>query len=541
MGKIKWASERVSCTRPIIWNRENGGLGAVGKKKTEVEQVEKIGIIDLGSNTARLVIVDMFSDGHYMVVDELKETVRLGQDMDRDGFLKPQRIAETIRTLKMFKRLCDSSGVEKIIAVGTAAVRRAKNQRSFLDEIQVSCNITIRVLSEEEEAVLVYRGVINSMDIPKGLILEIGGGSTKIIYYNRRNLLNYANLPFGAVTLTDLFASDATPQEAARHVEEFFTEQLKKLPRLKEVDPEVQMIGVGGSFRNLFKITRLVRKYPLDMAHNYHMDAEDFISVYDMMRSLDVDKRKKIKGLSPSRADIMPAALAIVKSFTDYMNIDNFVIGANGLREGLMVNQALPVTTEKPISDVLGYSLETLVKYYGCDTAHVEHVMQLSIQLFKQLRVLHKFPRQYLKVLKIAASLHDCGRRMKYYNHAKHSWYMILNASIYGATHREIILAAFVAGCHNREEIPAAEWQKYKDLVLEEDLDAVKKLGVLLRIAESLDRTQCGVVTGLNCDVLGDSVIMKTEVSGDASLEIRDAENANPEFKRAFRKNLEIL
>ena len=541
MGKIKWASERVSCTRPIIWNRENGRLGAVGKKKTEVEQVEKIGIIDLGSNTARLVIVDMFSDGHYMVVDELKETVRLGQDMDRDGFLKPQRIAETIRTLKMFKRLCDSSGVEKIIAVGTAAVRRAKNQRSFLDEIQVSCNITIRVLSEEEEAVLVYRGVINSMDIPKGLILEIGGGSTKIIYYNRRNLLNYANLPFGAVTLTDLFASDATPQEAARHVEEFFTEQLKKLPWLKEVDPEVQMIGVGGSFRNLFKITRLVRKYPLDMAHNYHMDAEDFISVYDMMRSLDVDKRKKIKGLSPSRADIMPAALAIVKSFTDYMNIDNFVIGANGLREGLMVNQALPVTTEKPISDVLGYSLETLVKYYGCDTAHVEHVMQLSIQLFKQLRVLHKFPRQYLKVLKIAASLHDCGRRMKYYNHAKHSWYMILNASIYGATHREIILAAFVAGCHNREEIPAAEWQKYKDLVLEEDLDAVKKLGVLLRIAESLDRTQCGVVTGLNCDVLGDSVIMKTEVSGDASLEIRDAENANPEFKRAFRKNLEIL
>ena len=137
--------------------------------------MEKIGIIDLGSNTARLLIVNMFAEGHYMVVDELKESVRLGQDMDRDGFLKPQRIAETIKTLKMFKRLCDASGVERIIAVGTAAVRRAKNQRSFLDEIQVSCNITIRVLSEEEEALLVYRGVINSMDIPKGLILEIGG------------------------------------------------------------------------------------------------------------------------------------------------------------------------------------------------------------------------------------------------------------------------------------------------------------------------------------------------------------------------------
>ena len=77
--------------------------------------------------------------------------------------------------------------------------------------------------------------------------------------------------------------------------------------------------------------------------------------------------------------------------------------------------------------------------------------------------------------------------------------------------------------------------------MLEEDLDAVKKLGVLLRIAESLDRSASGLVSGINCDVLGDSVIMKTEVTGDASLEIRDASRANGEFKRAFRKNLEIL
>jgi exopolyphosphatase/guanosine-5'-triphosphate,3'-diphosphate pyrophosphatase len=185
--------------------------------------------------------------------------------------------------------------------------------------------------------------------------------------------------------------------------------------------------------------------------------------------------------------------------------------------------------------------LESLVLYYGCNPKHVEHVVRLSIQLFKQLRVLHKFSRQYLKVLKIAASLHDCGMRMKYYGHAKHSLYMILNSKIAGATHREIVLAAFVAGCHNQEDVPMGEWAKYKDIVLEEDLDAVKKLGVLLRIAESLDRSMSGIVAGVNCDVLGDSVIMKTEVTGEAALEIRDASRAGAEFKREFRKNLEIL
>ncbi len=504
--------------------------------------MEKIGIIDLGSNSARLVIVNLFEDGYFMVMDELKESVRLGQDMEKDGFLKPARVAETIKTLKMFKKLCDASGVTRIIAVATAAVRRAKNQRSFLDEIQASCGIKIRVLTAEEEAVLVYRGVINTMDVPKGIILEIGGGSTKIVYYNRRNMLNYVTLPFGAVTLTGMFADESLrPEEQAKKIEEFFTEQLSKVEWLKEVDEDVQMIGVGGSFRNLFKITKMVRKYPLDTVHNYNMLVEDFTPIYDMIKVLDLDKKKKIKGLSAERADILPAALAVIKSFTDYFNIDNFTLSGAGLREGIMFNQALPMTLEKPIADVLNYSLTTLVKYYDCDEKHVEHVVNLSIQLFKQLRVLHKFPRQYLRVLKVAAMLHDCGMRIKYYNHQRHSWYMILNSTLYGVSHRDIVLAAFTACCHKKEDINPYDWARYRDLVSDEDLEIVKKLGVMLRIAESLDRSDSGSIKSINCDILGDSVIMKTEMDGDASLEIRNAMTASAEFRKSFHKNLEIL
>ena len=221
--------------------------------------MEKIAIIDLGSNNARLVLVNVMEGGNFVVFDELKESVRLGQDMERDGFLKPARVVQTIKTLKMFRKLCDAYKVDKIIAVGTAAVRRAKNQKGFLEEVQSTCGIKIKVLSAEEEAALVYHGVINSMDIPKGIILEIGGGSTKIIYYNRRNILAHETLPFGAITLTDLFASDGMkPEVQAKRIEDFFTEQLDKLPWLKEVDAEVQMIGVGGSFRNVGRSSRKV-------------------------------------------------------------------------------------------------------------------------------------------------------------------------------------------------------------------------------------------------------------------------------------------
>lgn len=504
--------------------------------------MEKIGIIDLGSNSARLVIVNLFAEGYFMVVDELKESVRLGQDMERDGFLKPARVAETIKTIRMFRKLCEASGVTRIIAVATEAVRRAKNQRSFLDEIQATCGIKIRVLSAEEEAVLVYRGVINSMDIPKGIILEIGGGSTKIVYYNRRNMLNYVTLPFGAVTLTGMFAEEGLkPAEQAKKIEEFFTERLESVEWLKEVDPDVQMIGCGGSFRNLFKITKMVHKYPLDTVHNYKMSVEDFTPVYDMIKVLDLDKKKKIKGLSTERADILPAALAVISSFVKYMHVEQFTFSGSGLREGIMFNQALPMTIEKPIADVLNYSLTTLVKYYDCEEKHVEHVVNLSIQLFKQLRVLHKFPRQYLKILKVAAMLHDCGMRIKYYNHQRHSWYMILNSTLYGVTHREIVLAAFTACCHKKEDINAYDWARYRDVVSEDDIEIVKKLGVMLRIAESLDRADAGTIKSINCDILGDSVIMKTEVEGDAALEIRNAMAASAEFRKSFHKNLEIL
>ncbi len=504
--------------------------------------MEKIGIIDLGSNSARLVIVNLFEDGFFMVVDELKESVRLGQDMERDGFLKPQRVAETIKTLRMFKRLCDVSGVTRIIGVATEAVRRAKNQRSFLDEIQTSCGVKLRVLSAEEEAVLVYRGVINTMDIPKGVILEIGGGCTKIIYYNRRNMLRFATIPFGAVTLTDMFASEGLkPEEQAAKMEEFFLEKLNEIDWLGEIDPDAQMIGVGGSFRNLFKINKMVHKYPLDIVHNFNLETEAFYPLYDMIKVLDLDKKKKIKGLSAERADILPAALAIIKTFITRLNFDNFTFSGSGLREGIMFNQALPSTVDKPILDVMNYSLTTLVKYYDCDEKHVEHVVNLSVQLFKQLRVLHKFPRQYLKVLKVAAMLHDCGMRMKYYNHQRHSCYMILNSTLYGVSHREIVLAAFTACCHKKEDINPYSWNQYRDILQEDDVEIVKRLGVMLRIAESLDRSHAGVVKGINCDILGDSVIMKTEVEGDASLEIRDALAASAEFKKSFRKNLEIL
>ena len=504
--------------------------------------MEKIAIIDLGSNTARLLIVNVYENGHFVIADQLKEAPRIGEGMERDGFLKPQRIQATIRVLKMFRKLCDTNGIERIIAVATAAVRQAKNQRSFLDEVASVTGLKFKVLTAEEEAMYVYKGVINTMDIPKGLILEIGGGSTKIVYYNRRNLLAYETLPFGAITLTELFANEQlSSEEVSDKIEEFFTEQLKRIPWLETVDPEVQLIGVGGSFRNLCRMAKIMRKYPLRNIHNYVLQDAEFKHTFNLLKGLDLDRKKKIKGISSTRADILPSAIAVISAFKKYMNLGDIVVSGSGLRTGLMFNYAVPTTVDKPISDVLGFSLNTLIEYYGCNKAHTEHVVDLSVQLFKQLRVLHKFPRQHLKILKVAASLHDAGNQVQFYNYEKHSAYMILNAPINGLSHRDTVLASFVAGNTSMEDINVLDWQKYRDLLVEEDVEAVRKMGIMLRIANALDRSMMGVVKSINCDILGDSVIMKTEVDGDAALEINSALEIGQDFRKVFKKNLEIL
>lgn len=504
--------------------------------------MEKIAIIDIGSNSARLVLVNILEGGYFVVFDELKESVRLGQDMDWDGFLKPQRIAQTIKTLTMFRRLCDSNKIDKIYAFATAAVRRAKNQKSFLEEVATVCGIKIKVLTEAEQVHLVYLGVINSMDIPKGLIMEMGGGSTNLIYYNRKNIVSYACLEFGAVTLTDFFKNESLdPQVRAQKIEDYVKEHLDKVPWLKTLDPDVQLVGVGGSMRNLGRISRMIKKYPFNMTHNYEIPVAEVSQIYNTIRTLDLDSTMKIKGLSSGRADIFPSALAAISALVKHCDLQKVTISGCGLREGAMFRHAVPMVQEKPISDVLGHSLYTLINYFDINQPHAEHVFNLSLQLFRQLKVLHKLPRIYLRVLKIAALLHDSGMRIKYYNHQRHSSYIILNSNLYGVSHREIVLASFIAGGHRKADFNRDDLIHFKDMLNPEHLDAIRKLSVILRIAESFDRSMSGLITGISCDVLGDSVIVKTETEGDCSLEIKDALTCAPEFKAAYDKSLEIL
>ncbi len=503
--------------------------------------LEKIAVIQLGVTKIDLVLADILPEGNFVVREEMSETVKIGSDLEADGLIRTARISEAMSVLKMYKTFCDVCKVTNVIAVSSPMIRELKNHRSFFDEIYNVCGFKFRVLSQEEELSALYTGVINTLDIPKALVVEVCGTYTNLVYYNRRNILNQHVLPIGAYTLLSLVQAGAAPEKICQSMVDFVKDKLKNIEWLQEVNPEFSFVGVGNAFMNAGMLSRKLKKYPVDIAHNYIMSNADFNAVYDLVKTLDVDKTKRIKGISGDRSDVLASGICIIKAISDALSVGEFIVSAKGVKEGLVFNLALPTTNEKPISDLLGYGLETINAFYDRPEDNAKQVGELSLILFRQLKVLHKLSRGYLKVLRIASLMHDCGQRIKFYNHEKNSFHIILNSDIYGATHREIVLAAFASSCQDLNDFSLAEWVKYKDILLEEDLAAVKKLAIIIRIAEALDKTHRNIVQDISCDVLGDSVIMKTIVTLDASIEVKEAMKSAQDFRKIYGKNLEVL
>ena len=207
-----------------------------------------------------------------------------------------------------------------------------------------------------------------------------------------------------------------------------------------------------------------------------------------------------------------------------------------------MLLQIANPSFDKPMSDILGNSLETLNLYYNhSNIKNTKNIYDISLVLFKQLKVLHKLPRNYVKVLRIASYFNDAGKRISTIDYERKGFDIVLDSEIYGVNHHEQVLAAFAVACQKLDDFSMTEWVKYGSMFNELDLEGVRKLAVIVRLASQLDMFNSGKVKDISCDILGDSVIMKTIVESPADMEIMEAMKVGGDFVKAFKKHLEIL
>ncbi|MBU3112545.1 exopolyphosphatase [Clostridium lacusfryxellense] len=500
--------------------------------------MKRIGIIDIGSNSIRLVIVHINKDNSFRVVDEIKESVRLGKDMTEDGALNPTRINNAIYTLAFFKRLCIIQNITEILAVATEAVRKASNQIEFLNRVQSELSIEIRVLTGIEEAYYDYFGAINSMDFSDALIIDIGGSSSELIFVKQGKLKASISLPYGAINLTEKFSLQKTMNiKSETAIKEFLTSMYKEIPWLKEVE-NVPIIGIGGTIRNIGKLHKKKTGYPIDNLHNYRIPTDEVIAIYDQVKVKDASQRKKLKGLSKERSDIFVGAATVLVTLIEYLNIKELHVCGSGLRDGFLYEYILK--NKKPIIDVLDFSLKNNLLNYEIDLQHPNHVWMLTRTLYNQLKPIINITINPYKILKTAAMLHDIGIVISYYDHHKHSSYMIANSKINGLTHKEQLMASYIAALHRKNEFKI-NFKVYQNLITQQDLETIDKLSILLRISENLDRCLNGNIKMINCIIDIDTVTITVDSIADPILEVSAAIDCASSFEKTFNKKLIII
>ena len=501
--------------------------------------MNKVAVFELGVNNVKLTIYKYTNNGFFAPEQQIIEPVKITQDMERDGYIKPVRIQETISILKNFRRIVDNAQIDNHICYASPVLANARNQIAFLDEIYKTVSLYFKLLTQEEQFSALHTSIMYSFAMTRGVIIQIGDYSTEIIRFNRRIITNTISLPIGTVNLLEK-VQGGTISDMMDKVVEMVTAELKNLPWLYNLDEESEFIGVGEVFEAVGKLSRKSTHYPMDVAHNYPISTESFQNVYNLIRGLDLDKAKKLKGISEKRADVIAIGMAIAKACYNEFVRSSIKVSTNGEMYGIVAKNLLGQSGEKPLLDILGYSLSSINEFYPTNI-NIDSNYSLAVILYKQLKVLHKLTRPYVKVLRIAASMCMAGKRISFENYQKNNFPVIINSNIYGASHKDLVLAAFVAGSQNIDDFSLNEWIRYKDLVTDEDLDAVKKLAVIMKMASMLNITNSNSIKDIACDVLGDTVILKTEVERDATLEISQAMSVAGDFKKVYGKNLQIL
>jgi exopolyphosphatase/guanosine-5'-triphosphate,3'-diphosphate pyrophosphatase len=451
----------------------------------------RLGAIDVGSNSIRLLVADWDPKSGITVVDEVKDQPRLAQGLAATGRLDEEAIGRALAALERMHEVCKRRGVSRLAAVATAAVREAENGEDFVNRVQARFGIPLTIIDPDTEARLSYRSVAHHfrLDHQRTIVADIGGGSLEIIGAVRGVLDLTVSLPLGAVRLTELHLDGTrNTRRAVFQLRQKVAKQLRKAASWKDWHGS-QVVGSGGSFTNLGRIAAARRDLPVTSVHGTHVTTAEVEHLLEWLGSKSREERAQVPGLNPQRADIILAGLAVTAELLDLLDSPELVVSAYGLREGLLLEM---IGADKPERrDPMRLARE-FAERCQCDMRHVEQVRRLSLELFDRLAEPLEAGPEERPLLETAALLHDVGQLVSYRRRNRHSYELIMHADRLSLSARERPLVALIARYH-RQELPSRKHSEFAALS-KEDRAVVRRLAALLRIADGLDRGYTSVV-----------------------------------------------
>ncbi len=498
-------------------------------------------VIDMGSNSFRLVAYNYEPGRWWRRSDEIYDTVRLGAGLQASGRLAEDRIETAIEAMEVYAHFCAASaiGSTQVSAVATSAVRDAANGAELLERVRALTGFPARILSTREEAYFAYLAAVNSTTLRDGAVLDLGGGSLQVVAVRERRALESASWRLGTVRMTERFfdprrAAAAKQRDALRaHV----LEELASAPWLARAGGS--LVGIGGTVRNLAAAAAAAAGLPSIGVQGAVLERGALEQLIEELASRPVSRRAAIAGIKPGRAGLILAGAVVIAGAMEAIGSERLEVTHSGLREGVFFSSYLAGADPPLFDDVRVASVLNLAAQYQPDLLHCTHVAALAGQLLDSLNggLAPARGLDLVQLLWAAAMLHDIGVSVDYDDHHKHSRYLILAAALPGFAPVETAIIAQAARYH-RKGMPTPG--PMAPLFGEGDAERLDRCAVLLRLAEDLERSRDQLVRGTRIELIDGEVELKLIAEGESAVPRWAAGREGELFERAFHRALSV-
>ena len=488
-------------------------------------------VIDIGSNSGRVMVYRQEAGGHLHVLAGSRASLRLVRELDRTGRIPAESLERAYDALRDFRSIARGSGVRRIVAAGTSALRDAANGPAFIRRVRRELGITIRTLSGVEEARYGFLGAVGGLPVEDGALFDLGGGSLQVARFRERRLLGAFSVALGALRVSDAFlkSDPPTPREMRRLREH--ARKVLDAAGLRALSRGEELVGTGGTLRNLAKIDQRASGYPIPRLHGYRLTRS---RAHDLVAGLAGERLKKragVPGLNADRRDSVVGGGLVIDTLMEVLGAD-----ARGRVGGRRPRGPGP----QPRAGEAG--------------AHTGGAAQLARRAGRALRGLVGRARQEARGGGLAAArgarcrlrrrgreallqgarILDIGRTVDFFDRHEHVADLLLATDLGGFSHRQVALLAAVVRQAGDEE---ARPRSLAPLVTREDRETVERAAVLLTLADEItERCAPGASTDVRCRARGGEVAVA--VPALSSWGVRGLDDR---FRAAFGRRLRVV
>ena len=440
----------------------------------------KVAIIDVGFNSLKMVKYKVEPDGTARSYGQLGVMAKLGDGLDRTGYLGSEPISRTIDALKLCREVASLESIDHVLLVGTSPVREAANREEFLKRVQEETGLKMRVLSGNEEALYGLLGAVRSADASSVLFFDLGGGSLELTYAEKFRIRRILSLPLGALKLTSTFAgkdgtfSRKSRAKMAKHI-------VEQLPSRRELGlgKDAVLLGTGGTVRAMARFFQEETDYPFDKVHNYSMGAG---TVQNMSREFfryKAGELGRVDAIGEERAETVAAGALVVRTLMKKLGFGRLRVSTHGLRDGILTE-----FLEGGIRSSNGVAQKEDIERL---MARPEFPAQMAgeadlLDCMERNGLIDERERRLLLVTADRIRSPDCTEV------DADALFGILMSEDLPMSHEDQLLLAISAVRARRPR--TANWliRRY-EMVLADDAKKVKKLGACLRFMDVLDRS----------------------------------------------------